>query len=120
MKFVIDLKLDNWNKTILRSRSNKFGANTHKKKEMKEISYFLKDVPKIKKYPIEMIFTWHIKSVVSDLDNKSVKSILDEMQEAGIIENDNIKYINKITYIAVKDVKDYVEVEIKEGNVNGC
>ena len=119
MRFIIDMKLDNWNKTILRSRSNKFGANSHKKKEMKDISYFLKDVPKIKDYPIEMIFTWHIKSVVSDLDNKSVKSILDEMQELGILENDNIKYINKITYIAVKDNRDYVEVEIKGDNGNG-
>ena len=119
MRFIIDMKLDNWNKTILRSRSNKFGANSHKKKEMKDISYFLKDVPKIKDYPIEMIFTWHIKSVVSDLDNKSVKSILDEMQELGILENDNIKYINKITYIAVKDNRENVEVEIKGDNGNG-
>lgn len=113
MKLLIDMKLDNWNKIISKSRSNKFYANSYKKNEMKKISEFLKDVPKIEKYPIELVFTWHIKSAVSDLDNKSVKSILDVMQEMGILENDNIKYINKITYIAIKDDKDYVELEIK-------
>lgn len=102
----------------MRCRSNKFGANTHKRKEMKEISNFLKDVSKIKEYPIELTFTWHIKSVTSDLDNKSIKSILDAMQETGILENDNIKYINKITHIAVKDSKDFVEVEINKSSIN--
>ena len=60
------------------------------------------------------MFKWHIKSKVSDLDNKSVKVILDEMQRLNIIENDNIKYINEIRYIAIPDKIDYVEVEIEE------
>ena len=110
------LNLDNWNDIIGRCRANKYSANSHKQTEMRDISWFISKIPKIEKYPVEMVFTWHIKNSRSDLDNKSVKSILDEMQNLGILENDNIKHINKITHIAVKDENEYVEMEIKDGN----
>lgn len=113
MKVTIPMKLDNWNDTIGRCRGNKYGANSHKKAEMRAIALYLNKIPKIEKYPVKMTFTWHIKSVVSDLDNKSVKSILDCLQNIGKLENDNIKYINEIRYIAVRDTKDYVEMEIE-------
>ena len=113
MKIVIPLKLDNWNDTIKRCRGNKYGANSHKKAEMRLISCYLNKIPKITKYPVKMTFKWHIKSAVSDLDNKSIKSILDCLQNIGKLENDNIKYINEIHYIAIKDTKDYVEMEIE-------
>lgn len=114
MKVNIMLKLHNWNEIIGQCRSNKYYANSHKKQEMKDISWFIRQIPPIKKYPIELTFTWHIKNTRSDLDNKSVKSILDCMQELGILENDNIKHISKITHIAIKDNQEYVEMEIKE------
>ena len=112
MKYNIMLKLDNWNEIINNNRVNKYLANNHKQKEMKDISWFVRKIPPIKKYPIEIIFKWHIKNSRSDLDNKSVKSILDCMQNLGILENDNIKHINKITHIAIKDDIEYVEMEI--------
>ena len=114
MKIVIDMKLNNWNDTIKQCRYNKYGANNIKKKEMQEISYFLKDVPKIQNYPVKLICKWHIKNVCSDLDNKSIKSVLDIMQKMGILENDNIKHITGIEYQAIKDNKDYLEMEIIE------
>lgn len=114
MKIIIDMRLDNWNDTIKQCRYNRYGANNIKKKEMREISYFLKNTPKIKKYPIEVICKWHIKNVNSDLDNKSLKSVLDIMQKMGILENDNIKHITRIEYQAIKDNNDYLEMEIKE------
>ena len=83
---------------------------------MRDISYFIYKIPKVKKYPVKMVFTWHIKNMGSDLDNKSIKSILDEMQALGIIENDNAKHINEIVYKAVQDKEDYVELEIIEDN----
>jgi Holliday junction resolvase RusA-like endonuclease len=104
--------MDSWNDTIKYCRGNKFGANSHKKKEMRDISIFMRNLPKIDKYPIQMTFKWHIKNIISDLDNKSCKSILDEMQNLGILENDNIKHINKIVYEAIPDKEDYVEIEI--------
>lgn len=114
MKIIIPLKLDNWNKIINQCRLNKYYANTHKKREMKEISMFVNKIPKITKYPVKMVFKWHIKNSRSDLDNKSCKSILDCMQNLGILQNDNINYIDTITYIAIKDKEEYLEMEIIE------
>jgi len=114
MKTIIDLKLDNWNDTIRICRTNKYRANSHKKKEMQDIGYFIKGMKKIEKYPIKINCTWHIKNTNSDLDNKSLKSVLDCMQELGILENDNIKHIQEINYKAIKDKKDYLELEIGE------
>ena len=112
MKIVIDYKLDNWNNIINQNRSNKYVGASKKKKEMNIIKKFLIGVPKIKEYPIQLNCTWHIKNINSDLDNKSLKAVLDAMQEVGILENDNIKHIDKISHNVVKDSKDYLELYI--------
>lgn len=114
MKIIIDYKLETWNVTINHCRYNKFSANQMKQNEMKIIGTFLKDIPKIKKYPIKLNCTWHVKNINSDLDNKSLKNVLDEMQVLGILENDNIKHIAEINHKAIKDDKDYLEIEIIE------
>ena len=114
MKIKIDYKLDNWNETIKKSRSNVYAANNAKKKEMDIIRYYLLGMPKVKKYPIELNCIWHVTNINSDLDNKSLKAVLDQMQLSGIIENDNIKHINKINHKAIQDVKDYIEIEVIE------
>lgn len=111
---VIDLKLDNWNEIIAQCRGNKFNANSHKKKEMQQIGYFIKRMKKIEKYPIKINCRWHVKNTNSDLDNKSLKSVLDCMQLLGILENDNINHIQEINYKAIKDKKDFLEIEIEE------
>lgn len=115
MRIVIDYKLNNWNDTIGHCRNNKYGANIIKQKEMKIIKSFLIGVPKITEYPIEIKCDWHISNCNSDLDNKSLKAVLDAMQEAGILKNDNCKHITKITYNYVKDKDDYLELEITKG-----
>lgn len=114
MRYIIPMKLSSWNEIIDDSRGNRYRANSHKKQEMRDISYFIRKIPKIEKYPVRMSFRWHIKNVRSDLDNKSVKSILDSMQKIGILENDNIKHISEIHYVAIPDKEDYVELEIEE------
>ena len=111
---LIDLKLDNWNDIIRICRTNKYRANNQKRKEMQQIGYFIKGMKKIENYPIKISCRWHIKSINSDLDNKSLKSVLDCMQELGILENDNIKYIQEINYKAIKDNKDFLEIEISQ------
>ena len=113
MKIVIDLKLENWNAIIRHCRGNKIVANTYKKKEMKNISYFLWNMSKIECYPVKITCYWHIKNEFSDLDNKSIKSLLDCMQKMGKLENDNVKCINEIVYKYIEDTKDYLEVEIE-------
>jgi len=117
LKFTIKKKLHNWNDIIGHNRANRFFANKKKQEEMEEISKYI-NIPSIEKYPVKMVFKWHIKSKISDLDNKSVKSILDEMQRLNVLKNDNTKYINEITYIAIPDKEDYVEVEILNNGNN--
>lgn len=118
MKIIIDYKLNNWNDTIKHCRYNKYSANNIKKQEMAIIGHYLRNVPQITEYPIELYCRWHIRNANSDLDNKSLKSVLDEMQKLSIIENDNIKHINKITYEAIKDNQDYLEIEITKAKEN--
>ena len=112
MKIVIPMKLSNWNDIINQCRRNKYGANSHKKAEMKAISYYLYKLPRIEKYPVKMSFTWHIRGN-ADLDNCSEKAILDCMQNIGKLENDNVKHINEIQHIGIIDGKEYVEIEIE-------
>ena len=116
MKIIIDLKLDNWNEVININRRNKFMGAKRKKQEMNNIKYFLIGKPKITKYPIKIECIWHVKNIGSDLDNKCIKSVLDQMQLSGILENDNIAHINEITYKAIKDKKDYLEMVIYEAD----
>lgn len=112
MKIKIDYKLHNWNEIISANRNNKYVGAKQKKKEMKDLRLFFLNVPKITKYPIKIKCTWHVKNMASDLDNKSLKSVLDTMQDTGILENDNCKHINEIIYKVEKDKKDYLELEI--------
>lgn len=112
----IPLKLSNWNDIINANRINKFVGAKLKKKEMGDISYFIRDMPKIEKYPIKITFIWHITNTRMDLDNKCVKAILDCMQNLGKIENDNIAHINEIRHIATKDKTEYIEIEIENNS----
>ena len=114
MRIVIDYKLESWNDIIKDCRCNRYFANGKKKKEMDDISYRLKMIPKITKYPIKINCEWHIKDSRSDLDNKSIKSTLDYLQRLEILENDNCNHIEEINYKYVKDDKDYLVLEIKE------
>ena len=114
MKIIIDTKLKTWNEIINQNRQNKYMANKIKQDEMSIIAYYLLSAPKIKKYPVKIICKWHVKNVNRDLDNKSIKAVLDIMQKMEILENDNIKHITGIEYQAIKDNKDYLEMEIIE------
>lgn len=114
MKILIDCKLENLNELISNNRTNKYIGATHKRKEMELIKYFLRDTPKIEKYPIKLNCIWHVKNINSDLDNKILKNVLDAMQEMKILENDNISHIQEINNKAIKGKKDYLEIEIEE------
>lgn len=114
MKITIDYRLSNWNETINANRKNKYMGASLKKKEMNIIKMFLIGKPKITKYPIKLNCTWYVKNLASDLDNKSLKSVLDAMQEVGILKNDNCKHIQEINHKVIKSNKDYLEIELEE------
>ena len=116
MKVIIDYKFENINTYVNRCRTNPFYANKIKQNETNISMIAFKNIPKITKYPIELIFTWHIKNKTSDLDGKLPKNIIDGLVRAGKIEDDNVKFIQKITHIYQQDTKDSVEIEIKALN----
>ena len=112
MKIIIDYKYESLNNYINKCRTNYYIANKIKQKET-DISalHFIK-MPKIEKYPIELIFNWHMKSKIADLDGRFAKNIIDGLVKANKIPDDNVKYIQRIVHNYIEDKKDYVEIEI--------
>ena len=113
MKVTIKYKFDNVNNYVNKCRTNYFYANKTKQKETEISQFAFMNIPKIEKYPIELIFTWYIKSKTADLDGKLPKNIIDGLVRAKKIPDDNVKYIQKITHIYQESKDDYVDVEIK-------
>lgn len=117
MKIIINEKIPNWNEYINKERSNKYGANKLKQEEkllMKQITNGQKFTGE---YPIEIIVTKHFKKYIGDLDNVRIKGILDGLVANGVIVDDSNMFIRKITYIAKIDKKDFIELEIREYDV---
>lgn len=116
MKVIIDYKYESLNNYINNCRTNYHIANKVKQSETMMSAMMFSKIPKITKYPIELVFKWHIKNKSSDLDGKFPKNIIDGLVRAKRIPDDNVRYIQKITHEYIEDKKDYVEVEIKEMN----
>lgn len=114
MKVIINYKFESINNYINKCRTNYYVANKLKQKETILSALAFSKIPPIKKFPIEIIFYWHIKTKTSDLDGRLAKNIIDGLVRSKRIPDDNVKYIQKITHIYIGDTKDYVEVEIKE------
>lgn len=110
MKIELDYKFINLNEMINLSRGNKYFANTHKKKEMEYVKWATLKVPKITEYPVKIDVIWHVKSKNFDLDNKILKNILDGLVNAKILKNDNYNCVNEITYKAIVDGTEKVEL----------
>jgi len=109
-RIVLDYNFENLNEMIRLSRGNRYGANNQKKQEMQYVRLATMKVPKIIEYPIKVEVIWHVKNKNFDLDNKIVKNILDGLVKARILKNDNYNCINEITYKAVIDEEQKVEL----------
>ena len=109
-RIILDYKFENLNEMIALSRGNKYLANIHKKKEMEYIKWATLKCPKITQYPIKIQAIWHTKNRCFDLDNKILKNILDGLVKANILKNDNYNCINEITYKAVIDGTERLEL----------
>jgi hypothetical protein len=53
----------------------------------------------------------HLKRPI-DPDNVCAKIIIDGFKLCGVIKDDTYKYVKKVTTSVIKDVKDYVVIEI--------
>jgi len=110
MKIELDYKFENLNDIINLSRGNKYRANNHKKQEMEFVKWATLRTPKITEYPIKIEAIWHVKNKCFDLDNKILKVVLDGLVNAGILKNDNFNCINEITYKAIVDGAEKLEL----------
>ena len=112
MKFHLDYMPINWNEYINKERSSYYLANKIKQEEKQIVKYLCRKKYE-GNYPIEITFTIHYKDCRQDLDNFRMKGLIDGLVANGIIENDNLKKIQKITLIPVFE-GDGVDIEIKE------
>ena len=109
-RIILDYKFENLNEMIRLSRGSKYGANNQKKNEMMYVKLATMRVPKITEYPIKIEAIWHVKNKNFDLDNKVIKNVCDGLVNAKILKNDNYNCINEITYKAVIDDKEMLEL----------
>lgn len=114
MKVIIDYKFESLNNYINKCRTNVYVANKLKQKETQLSMLAFSKLPKITKYPIRLIFKWHMKSKIADLDGRLAKNIIDGLVRSKRVIDDNVKYIQEIRHIYIEDKKDYVEIELEE------
>lgn len=119
MKIFIPYDFPNWNEYINSERSNKYLANNIKQEEKKIIAFTVKQ-KYTGEYPVTLTIRPHFKNKRRDLDNYRIKGLIDGLVSAGVIVNDNLKYVNCIVLDPVFSDEAGVEVEITEtGERNG-
>lgn len=104
----------NWNDYINMERRNKYQANSLKQKEKQFMMAFCRGKVYEGKYPVHIALKPHYSALRQDLDNFRYKGLLDGLVSAGVLKNDNLKHIQKITIEPVFDNTECVEIEIKE------
>jgi len=116
MKFTMEIPNAALNEYINAERRNRFMAAKIKKDETFAASVAISNAMRKGvefKWPCKIKFTWHLKNKRKDPDNVSFskKFILDGMQKAGFVPNDNLKYITGFIDEFVVDGKGIVEIE---------
>lgn len=115
-KLVIEGELTALNEFINAERRNRYVAAKIKKDE----TGYCQDVAeksdlKLQEadFPCVLIITWYVKNKRKDADNIAFakKFILDGLVEAGVLPNDNRKYVQGFTDI-VKEDKERQRIEI--------
>lgn len=110
--FKIDYIPPNWNEYINIERTSFYKANKIKQQEKQIMKFYTKGIKYDGTYPVELIFKVHYKDHRQDLDGFRYKGILDGIVAAGVIKNDNLKCIQRITIEPIFDNQGGIEVEI--------
>lgn len=111
----IDVDFPTFNNYINAERRNRYVASKLKK-EYTNIAkiFFLKYKNMKLEFPIQINFTWYAKTSARDIDGFSFakKCILDGMKDAGLVPDDNIKFIRRTIDDVIVAKKDGVIMEI--------
>lgn len=96
--FYIDFQLPSLNEYIEWCRANRFQAAKHKKDVECAIMCEMRGIPPVNE-PCVIHFTWYERTRRRDKDNVAFakKFILDALQKAGKLPNDNNRYIAGFT-----------------------
>lgn len=121
MQFFIPEKLPSLNEVIRKNRTNRYAAATMKKQLEAQIMGYIQvnmrfgELRKVQK-PCEITITWYESTKRRDVDNiqSSQKFILDALQKAGILENDNRRWVTQIHHHVADANFDGVQVVLKE------
>jgi Holliday junction resolvase RusA-like endonuclease len=113
MKLFIEYMPPNWNDYIYAERTSKYVANKIKQEEKRIVKLLCKK-QYTGHYPVEVVFRPHYSAYRQELDNFRYKGLLDGLVASGVLKNDNLKHIQKITLEPILDDKAGVEIEIKE------
>lgn len=117
-KFEINTRLPSYNEYSNANRRNRYAGATMKKNIELEIwSYILNQLKNVKiTKPVFITFTWIEENKKRDLDNIcfAKKFILDALQKANIIENDNSRHVKGFTDKFEYAEKSKVIVELEE------
>jgi Holliday junction resolvase RusA-like endonuclease len=99
------------NEYIDRERANRYAAAAIKKKETAVAEEAMKELKPIEE-ECTVRFIWYLTNKRRDLDNIAFakKFILDGAVKAGVIPNDNVKYITGFEDIVVFSEVEKVEV----------
>lgn len=117
IRFEIPFRLPGLNEYIAAMNSNRHRGNAMKRQTQDAIVWAIKaqKVPPVEK-PVTVIFEWHEATKRRDKDNVAgaKKFILDALQEAKILPNDNNKWIVSFSDLFVYDKTDGVTVTLRE------
>ena len=118
--FKIPFKLPSLNDYINACRRNKYAGASFKKKTEEPIVWILNTKRFVIDKPVRVTFVWHEPNKRRDKDNVAFakKFILDALQKAGKLKNDNNQYIAGFNDDFVYG-DEGVEVLINETNTNG-
>ncbi len=114
MKLTINEPLTTLNEYTKANRGNKFGGANVKKKQDKIILYYaLKQRFKLEPIKYDVNFVWYVKDHRKDHDNIcfAKKFVFDGLIKAGILANDNPRYIGNFSDTFKIDKNERVEVE---------
>ena len=114
MKLFIGYMPENWNSYINAERKNKYIANKIKQDEKQIVQALTRGKKYTGKYPVEVIVRPHYNAYRQDLDNCRYKGLLDGLVSSGVLKNDNLRHIQRITLEPIFDDKIGIEFEIKE------
>ena len=113
---IIQTKLPTLNEYIKVERTNRYAAATLKLKYTNTLAKELKglELPKNTKFNITLV--WYVKDNRKDHDNIAfgIKFILDGMVKAGVLKNDNPRYIGNITHQFKIDKDERVVMILEE------